>query len=645
MRHFFLPLLILLCQVIKPAQISAQFTLHDAIVMRPYFKLNDNGKAEFQESAAYSPAQPGEIRSEVAEVFEHYTKGKITQNSVENAFDNGNPFISVRFFAQTSFASPDRLSIAQNGAAPGGFSVTSLVDGLARFLAKRTKDELSLAFFADFKKAISQEPALRELFPNTESLLQMVDTDIYDLQLYVASLRDAFILDLHLLSGNLELYLRHHKTSVFTPAKQIIAIDFFHLAQMIVDGKPPIEMIRETSGPGSEIFDNRDTEGLQDIATGLQLLRLLSESLIDPDSMKWYKGANIRALTSDPLTLKIYFGFLWHKANESTFKFSTGDPLSLVVGKAASDISIAANWRQTLRDFGNNADNIERTSAGHEDASENPRVHQDFTQYADSYLKIVGSINNFSAVILKTDAPIIDPKYLQLIQNLNSLQFNLRREHYSAAVGNTLYALNALLGDEFQGKEQFLKYGSFIAAIAEAESPQEVQNAIELFALPAGSAKAKKAKGRFTIALNAYTGFGGGAEYLRDEARPEAVASIITAPVGVSFNRGLGKKSGSIGLFVPLLDVGAVTAYRFNDRNAEDLPELKWGNIVAPGLYLTYDTPGKWPVAFGFGAQRGPGLRKVRDDGSLNISSVPAWRLGGFLTIDIPINYLHMSGK
>ena len=125
----------------------------------------------------------------------------------------------------------------------------------------------------------------------------------------------------------------------------------------------------------------------------------------------------------------------------------------------------------------------------------------------------------------------------------------------------------------------------------------------------------------------------------------------LAAPLGFSLNWGMnwrGKnkspKYGSIGFFFPVIDVGAIYAYRFEDDGVENLPALEWKNIVAPGAYLVIDPPlGKWPLAFGFGGQMGPLLRKVNQAGAYENQELGSYRIGGFITMDIPINYLMLK--
>ena len=80
----------------------------------------------------------------------------------------------------------------------GGLDVTNIADGLAKFLVKRTKQELSIAFFEKFKKTLNDTNFrdLQTVFPNTYNLLNVIDEQIYDYQKYIQNLRAAFKSDL-----------------------------------------------------------------------------------------------------------------------------------------------------------------------------------------------------------------------------------------------------------------------------------------------------------------------------------------------------------------------------------------------------------------------------------------------------------------
>jgi hypothetical protein len=155
-----------------------------------------------------------------------------------------------------------------------------------------------------------------------------------------------------------------------------------------------------------------------------------------------------------------------------------------------------------------------------------------------------------------------------------------------------------------------------------------------------GSASIKK-QAPFSISLNAHVGLSFGQERLRG-SNPKFYQAIAT-PIGLSFNVGL-KKAGSLSILASAIDLGALTAYRFQDSTASVFPELRFENVLAPGGYLVYSLP-KWPISIGFGGQLGPHLRSVTAANGLGLQNSGGWRWGAFVAVDIPLTHLYTSNK
>ena len=84
-----------------------------------------------------------------------------------------------------------------------------------------------------------------------------------------------------------------------------IATDFLHVAQQMVNGEPPIDMIAYLAEPGSAIQSAPSSElGLYNMASGLRFLNIVSESFRNPESqdslMPWYTAREIRENLNDP---------------------------------------------------------------------------------------------------------------------------------------------------------------------------------------------------------------------------------------------------------------------------------------------------------------------------------------------------------
>ena len=87
----------------------------------------------------------------------------------------------------------------------GGLDVTNIADGFARFIVKRAKTELSVAFFDKFKTELSkpQYKDMQSLFPQTFRALTAIGDEIYNYESYIQTLRECFEKDLASLITNM----------------------------------------------------------------------------------------------------------------------------------------------------------------------------------------------------------------------------------------------------------------------------------------------------------------------------------------------------------------------------------------------------------------------------------------------------------
>lgn len=178
----------------------------------------------------------------------------------------------------------------------------------------------------------------------------------------------------------------------------------------------------------------------------------------------------------------------------------------------------------------------------------------------------------------------------------------------------------------------------FVNDMALAQNSDDVEKAIEAFALPAGSYSIKRSS-IFNVTLNSYPGLLFGEELTMINGNHANSNTFgFTAPVGLSVSFAnvnfLGRSS--LGVFVPLIDVGAVTRLRLDgSSDTQTLPDITLKNIFSPGLYITYGI-GKTPFCVNLGGQYGPELKRLNDD-----NSYQSFRVGLGVTIDIPLFNLY----
>ncbi|MDP9230376.1 MAG: hypothetical protein M3O67_06870, partial [Bacteroidota bacterium] len=177
-----------------------------------------------------------------------------------------------------------------------------------------------------------------------------------------------------------------------------------------------------------------------------------------------------------------------------------------------------------------------------------------------------------------------------------------------------------------------LKYGNFMASVVKAGSANEVQNAIEAAALPAGSYSIKQ-RSALNISVNGYIGYAfayNGGLY----------AHGVYAPVGICLSRGLNKKyAGAISFFVSFIDVGSIASYRITNSPTEELKqEVRLESILSPSAQFILGLP-KLPLAVCAGWRLTPKLFYSNQQGFTTIKPQNVFNLA--ILVDIPIFNIH----
>ncbi|MEL6969586.1 MAG: hypothetical protein AAFZ63_09870 [Bacteroidota bacterium] len=99
---------------------------------------------------------------------------------------------------------------------------------------------------------------------------------------------------------------------------------------------------------------------------------------------------------------------------------------------------------------------------------------------------------------------------------------------------------------------------------------------------------------------------------------------------------------------MPLLDLGAITAYRASPNNSifrvNQLPEFSWQNLFSPGAFIVYNFANS-PFSLGVGGQYGPQLREIEVETGDPLL-VDSWRFPMlFFAVDVPFFNLHTGPR
>lgn len=181
--------------------------------------------------------------------------------------------------------------------------------------------------------------------------------------------------------------------------------------------------------------------------------------------------------------------------------------------------------------------------------------------------------------------------------------------------------------------------------LAEATDGDQVRAAFEAAAAPVGGWRAKRHRegGRFSI--TAFPGATGGCEWLSDQPfwHHCVPAAGMTLPIGIDWQ--LMRRSGphsasarcavvcSVGLFAPLIDLGALLNYRLRENTTVTSdPDPSLRQVFAPGAFVALGV-NRTPITVLWGVQFMPQLREVKTGSASESRS--AYRIAFAASLDV----------
>jgi hypothetical protein len=653
---------------------DAQSAFNDALKLRKLeaTKIPGTGKLIFDEKDSLKVV-PVLLRYLDA-VPENYIK-------LRNIY-NSNPFITMAGSNSASVGPRAAAGITKGLLGSlGKTNVTTFADGLGKFLAERTKEELNVAFFERFRDNLKSHPELGAVFPATTVYLNTILNHEYNNML--STLKEAFLRDLKSLPRNMasisDLDTAKDCTGsrneenckkrigklkkFFENERGTFVITALLIADGAVSNNHPADIL-------SAIASNKTIEKASkgnDFAGILKLADILSSSLRSEDKTRiWVSRPELEMLVKDDTLFTIYTGLVYQKIKSSKINIKDQEVAGFIKNNQGFK-----TYLSNLIDKGQLL-TAEFDSLKKEDKSGQVKEEK----FIESFKEFFMVATNYE--VINPNIPKSPQKDQIVKYTSKSLEIaqNILIKNYSAAVVSTLLLINPVLetdsqtdhklaiNSELKGdkkeiidslltklefKQSFIKYANFMANVVAAENSDEVKKAISTVALPPGSSSIKRTH-YFNMALQAYTGFTAGS--LSDGGAGINTMGVY-APLGIAVSTGLKSRTnpfskrtaGSLSLFASLIDVGAVVAYRFKDAETDlaDSVKIRLENIFAPGVNLIYGIP-NWPLSLGGGFQWQPSLTRLSKENA-TIAEKSGYRWHFFLSVDIPVLNLRTSRR
>ncbi len=394
--------------------------------------------------------------------------------------------------------------------------------------------------------------------------------------------------------------------------------------------------------------------------------KLIDESTKEKQAARWITRKEFEELKADDLQWNLFLGLLYQRMRsiDDTPEFST-EGIALLATKFLNVTHEMDGYRTNLR-----------MKKATQPESISFKDYYPFIRSTVDLFNIVITTQSFNQKAIKegndgTEKDIVisallqRDSSLQLIPELSnhalSLYENLYVREYGNAVLNSIELLRTISSEKLDTRQRrkserainaVMTYGTFMANMINAESSDQIKTILKSVTLPPGSSRIKR-ETTSSFTLNSYLGAAVGRDVL--VGAPAGVSrssfgAAMSVPIGFTYSVSPNwiKNSSSLSLFVPLLDLGAITAYRQSPKNTnysvDNLPEFNWENLFSPGLFAVYNFADS-PFSLGVGGQYGPQLRKIEIANAEPVT-VNSFRFPMvFFNIDVPFFNLHTGAK
>ena len=665
---------ILLLLLILSADLNAQSVYFDVTVLRRY--CNESNSVLY--ITPHNKAQSDSVLTILHRYFPAIDTLSVAADIGSSL--RANPFFSRAAYSGSTkgsdYTSDLNLNMGSVASSVGGLDITTIADGLAKFIVQRTKQELNIAFFTKFKDRLDSLQDLKTVFPNTYNLLQSMGDEIYNYDRYIQNLKGAFVNDLNALPKDLPGIIDNHP-EIFQnhPDLEALIRSGFYITNTLHYKVHPGDVL------AGYPVDYLDKISDPDFKGAMQTLQLVSASLKDTASNDtadyWVSNTRVRKLVTDQLAFKIYLGLLYQEASNTpggiNFKNSSlANFLKTVASKYDTVYNVYEQYKNYILGFSEKASSLDKLIKTYKKSTnDSVNISLCATYFRSSvdlieYCTGIGSLPVIQQTKFSNWRKDFQP-YFDISYSVADLVTDIDGKNYSTAINDALHiyqvikdkpaidSMPATKNEMSLTLDKLAVYGGFISAVATAKTSDDVSAAIQAFALPSGSARVKR-ESLFNVSINAYAGLFCGYEKLQGVASDQPFTKLsqfnttgVTAPVGIAFSFGKfsdfvipnGKGHWSHSVFLSVIDIGAITAYRFQSSNdsVKQIPTVQLKDILSPGIFWSIGIP-QSPVSLNIGAQIGPNLRKVESTTNDYANNL-YWRYSVSLCVDLPVLNLY----
>lgn len=256
------------------------------------------------------------------------------------------------------------------------------------------------------------------------------------------------------------------------------------------------------------------------------------------------------------------------------------------------------------------------------------QASQQDTKDANLKLRLRAALTGIDA-LYQISAVLYPENKLQKLHEATSLAQAIIDDDYARVVLET-----AILAGSHPD-DQSSKFIPLLVELASAESSADMQKIFELAAAPAGSYR-EKFKSDTLTTITAFGGIAHGSEWYNTSGALENNGFQPFIPIGIQYTKNLSPqnngKSGVLGGFISIFDLGPLAAGRSNAGTVSNSSNAGFAQVFSPGIYITYNNPYVKAITLGYGVSRTPKLVTA-----INGEQVDATRRQLFIAIDMTL--------
>lgn len=330
----------------------------------------------------------------------------------------------------------------------GGLDVTNIADGFARFIVKRAKTELSVAFFDKFKTELSRPEYkdMQSLFPQTFRALTAIGDEIYNYESYIQTLRQCFEKDLANLITNMPKIVENHDEFFkLQPELKAILTSAFYIGQQLQDKQNPGDML-------ANYPDTIWKECNPNYMAAFMTLKIISASLRNKEVNQgyWITDEEMEELAGNDKAFRIYIGLLIEVAKQESVKFlvdkkevSLSGILNASWTSVQNDLPVYISYIKTFNQkteiLGNKINRLKKTE---NDSLLLENYYGFFSSVIDllQFATTVEDLPRFPDLGLKAKSE----QYLEAAQTTADIAIDVNRRNYSSAIVNVFHLYSTI---------------------------------------------------------------------------------------------------------------------------------------------------------------------------------------------------------